>query len=233
MQTKGLILIVEDEMLIAEHISRILTSAAYTTVCVTNVEAAITIIENQHPLMVLTDIMLLGDQTGIDLGTILHQKHRIPFVYITSYSGSDIINKVKATRPNAYLVKPFKKEDLLVAVDLALYNSSIEEQQDEQYLVVKDGRVTAQIPHDEILWLEAEGNYTLIVSQTLKKRLIRNTITEMQQQLPANDFIRVHRSYVVNRKKISELASAHVLINGEKLPIGRTYKEHLTERFNA
>ena len=228
MQLDGLILIVEDELLIAEHISRVLTNAGYSsTYSVTNVEDAISIIETEQPQMVLTDIMLLGTQTGIDLGNLLHQKYQIPFVYITSHSSSDRITQAKFTHPNAYLVKPFKREDLLVAIELALFNSSTEARQPSQYLMVKDGRATAQIPYGEILWLEAEGNYTLLNTETQKKRLLRFMITDLHQQLPENDFIRIHRSFVVNRTKITEFASAYVVINNVKLPVGRTYKESL------
>lgn len=230
MQPKGLILIVEDELLIAEHISRVLTSVGYSsTCCVTNVEDAISVIETENPQMVLTDIMLLGKQTGIDLGNLLHQKYQLPFIYITSHSGIDVITKAKFTHPNAYLVKPFKREDLLIAIELALFNSSTESRLAEQYLLVKDGRATAQVPHDEILWLEAEGNYTLLNTETQKKRLLRFVITDLHQQLPENDFIRIHRSFVVNRKKITEFASGYVVIKNIKLPVGRTYRENLME----
>ena len=228
MQPDELILIVEDELLIAEHISRVLASTGYaSTCCVTNVEDAIAFIERDKPQLVLTDIMLLGNQTGIDLGNLLHQKYRIPFIYITSHTGSDMISKVKFTHPNAYLVKPFKREDLLVAIELALFNSSTEARDGSQNLMVKDGRATAQIPYDEILWLEAEGNYTLLNTETQKKRLLRFMITDLHQQLPENDFIRIHRSFVVNRTKITEFASAYVVIKNVKLPVGRTYRETL------
>jgi len=228
MQLDRPILIVEDELLIAEHISRVLTNAGYSkTCCVTNVEDAIAIIEAEQPQMVLTDIMLLGKQTGIDLGSLLHQKYHIPFVYITSHSSSGMINQVKLTHPNAYLVKPFKKEDLLIAIELALFNSSTEVREVAQYLIVKDGRAIAQVPYDEILWLEADGNYTLLNTETQKKRLLRYMITDLHQQLPENDFIRIHRSFVVNRTKITEFASAYVVIKNIKLPVGRTYRETL------
>lgn len=218
-------------MLIAEHISRIIINAGYACNSVTNVKAALEQISTQKPIIVLTNNMLMGDQTGIDLGKIIHENYHLPSVYITSYSGNEIISQVRTTHPNAYLVKPFKKEDLLIAIELALYNSSTKERTSSKALIINDGRVTAQIPYEEIIWLEAEGNYTLIVTESMKKGMIRSTISELIQQLPENDFIRIHRSFVVNRTKITELAAAHVLINGEKLPLGRTFKEEVTEKY--
>lgn len=228
MNKEDLILIVEDELLIAENISRILRNAGYESVqYVTNVDEAIGIIEAQKPQIVLTDIMLEGERTGIDLGNLIHSQYKIPFVYITSHSSPEMVAKVKFTHPNAYLVKPFKKEDLVVAIELALFN--VNPAAAEQFLQIKDGHVVAQIPCSEILWLEAEGNYTVIFCQNTKRRLVRNVITELHSQLPNVDFVRIHRSYVVNKKMISEYSSAFVVINEVKLPVGRTYREKLNE----
>lgn len=228
MNTKGLILIVEDELLIADNISRILKNAGYESVLyVTNVSEAITIIENQYPQIVLTDIMLEGEQTGVDLGNLIHTQYKIPFVYITSHASPEMVARAKFTRPNAYLVKPFKKEDLLVALELALFNTNTES--DDRVLQIKDGHAVAQIPHNDILWLEAEGNYTIIHCLNTKRRLIRNVITDLHEQMDSRDFIRIHRSYVVNRKMISEYAPSFVLVNGTKLPVGRTFREKLDE----
>jgi DNA-binding LytR/AlgR family response regulator len=228
MNKEDLILIVEDELLIAENISRILRNAGYESVqYVTNVDEAIGVIETQKPQIVLTDIMLEGERTGIDLGNLIHSQYKIPFVYITSHSSPEMVAKVKFTHPNAYLVKPFKKEDLVVAIELALFN--VNPAAAEQFLQIKDGHVVAQIPCSEILWLEAEGNYTVIFCQNTKRRLVRNVITELHSQLPNVDFVRIHRSYVVNKKMISEYSSAFVVINEVKLPVGRTYREKLNE----
>jgi two-component system, LytTR family, response regulator LytT len=221
------ILIVEDELLIADHISRILINAGYTSSSyVATVDEAVRAIESERPDIVLTDIMLNGDKTGIDLGALLHGKYRIPFVYITSHSSPEMLARVKSTYPNAYLVKPFKKEDLIVAIELALFNAGSKET--DNCLLVKDGHAMAQIPHDEILWLEADGNYTQLHTSSNKRRLLRNVINELHMQLPQNDFIRIHRSFVVNRKRISEYTSTHAVVNDTKLPVGRTYRESLS-----
>jgi DNA-binding LytR/AlgR family response regulator len=227
------ILIVEDELLIADHISRILNAAGFTKNHIAiNVEEAIESIQTQRPDIVLTDIMLGTTKTGIDLGNLLHTHYKIPFVYITSHSSSDMLSKAKHTRPNAYLVKPFKKEDLIVAIELALFSSELNTKANEDAsLIIKDGHAMAQIPYADILWMEAEGNYTLLFTSNHKKRLVRTVITELHQQLPAQDFIRIHRSYVVNKNHVTEYKSSMIHIKDSKLPVGRTYKELLDEQF--
>ena len=97
-------LIVEDEFLIAETISEILKNRGYKKVrLVATIEEAITEIEICKPNMVLTDINLGNQKSGIDLGELLLNKYQIPFIYITSHSSSEILNKAKYTRPNAYI----------------------------------------------------------------------------------------------------------------------------------
>jgi DNA-binding LytR/AlgR family response regulator len=227
------ILIVEDELLIADHISRILNTAGFrNNRIVINVDEAIEAIQTQKPDIVLTDILLSGAKTGIDLGILLHTHYKMPFVYITSHSGSDMLSKAKHTHPNAYLVKPFKKEDLIVAIELALFNSELSTKSAEDaHLIIKDGHAMAQIPYADILWMEAEGNYTQLFTSNNKRRLVRTVITELHQQLPAHDFLRIHRSYVINKNYVTEYKSSLIHIKETKLPVGRTYKELLDEQF--
>lgn len=227
------VLIVEDELLIADHIARILRSADFLNITIAiTVDEAITAIKDQRPQIVLTDIMLGSSKTGIDLGGLLQSQYKIPFIYITSHSDPEMLSKAKYTHPNAYLVKPFKKEDLLVAIELALFSAeTITKPKQNQSLLIKDGHAMAQIAHDDILYLEAEGNYTLLHSGSSKKRLIRSVITEIHEKLPATDFLRIHRSFVVNKKHITEYKSTMVHIKDIKLPVGRTYKEFLDEQF--
>jgi two-component system, LytTR family, response regulator LytT len=227
------VLIVEDELLIAEHILRTLKVAGYLDISVaTTVEEAITTIHLLKPHIVLTDIMLGTKKTGIDLGELLHSQYKIPFIYITSHSSSDMLAKAKHTHPNAYLVKPFKKEDLIVAIEFALFNAELTAKTAfEKSLIIKDGHAIAQIPFDTILYLEAEGNYTSLYISNGKKRLVRTAISELYNQLPTNNFIRIHRSFVINKNCVSEYETKYVYINETKLPVGRMYKDQLDTLF--
>lgn len=226
------ILIVEDELLIAEHISRVLHAAGYSkTFVAINVEEAIDLIQTQKPDIILTDIALGSSKTGIDLGHLLYTHYKIPFVYITSHSSDDVLQKARHTFPNAYLVKPFKKEDLLIAIDLALFNSKLSAKNAEEYLTIKDGHAIAQLQFDAIVWMEADGNYTTIYTTNNKKRLVRQVITDLHHQLPVQDFVRIHRSYVINKTHVTEYKSSMVHLGDIKLPVGRTYKDTLDSLF--
>jgi DNA-binding LytR/AlgR family response regulator len=76
--------------------------------------------------------------------------------------------------------------------------------------------------HD-ILYLEAMKDYTRMVTLN-NQYLILGTFTSMHDQLPADRFIRIHRSYIVNQHKIESVAGNRVFISGHELPVGKSYK---------
>lgn len=224
-------LIVEDELLIAETISEILSELGYNSVRIAStVEEALAEIEVSKPDMVLTDINLESKKNGIDLGHILNKQYKIPFIYITSHSSKEIVAKAKHTMPNAYIVKPFKKEDLAVAIELADFNTSAKTVvADSAELMVKEGRAILRLNCDDITWLETEGNYVTINLADGKRRVVRIALSELQQQLPANQFIRIHKSYLVNKKHVTEIRTNTVLVGIHELPVGRTYQQEATK----
>jgi DNA-binding LytR/AlgR family response regulator len=227
-------LIVEDEFLIAETISEILINIGCSKIrMVSTVEEAITEIELRKPQIVLTDINLGREKTGIDLGNLLHTKYHIPFIYITSHSSPEILGKAKHTRPNAYIIKPFKNEDLMVAIELALFNSTTNTNNalSFQELIVKEGRAIVRLNCDDIKWMETEGNYTTINLVDAKRRVVRIPISELQQQLPTKQFVRIHKSYLINKKYITEIRANSVIIQENELPIGRAYQAFVLDFF--
>lgn len=226
-------LVVEDELLIAETISDFLKKEGCQDITIVeSVEEAVEHIESNPVDFVLTDIALGKDKTGIDLGNLLHTKYKIPFIYITSHADKTMIDKAKHTRPNAYIVKPFKKEDLLVAIELGLYNSlNTPAASDSEELIVKEGRAMVRLYHTNILWIESDGNYSTIHLKDDKRRVIRQSLSELQEQLPSAGFIRIHKSYLVNKVHIIELNANSLIIYGTELPIGRAYQANLADLF--
>lgn len=115
------ILIVEDQFIEANNLQMILERAGYQVCTIArSVPIALRIIENENPEMVLLDIHLQGDLTGIDLAKELRKK-QIAFVYLSANSNRQIFDAAKATKPYGFLVKPFREKDVLVMLDIAWY----------------------------------------------------------------------------------------------------------------
>src|ERR1700754_1564480 len=119
MRTK--ILIVEDQFIEANNVRLILKGAGYAVLSLAaSVSQALEGLQHESPDLVLVDIHLEGDQTGIDLAMILKSRG-VPFVYLSANSDKATLNKAKATEPYGFLVKPLRKKDVLVMLEVALY----------------------------------------------------------------------------------------------------------------
>jgi two-component system response regulator LytT len=117
------ILIIEDEILIAQDLKEILEEVGYTQVFrVNNYQKAIDFLAKQPFDLVLLDINLNDSFSGIDIAKYINQNQKIPFIYITSYSDAETIANVKQTKPSAFLLKPYNKSHLLASIEIALFN---------------------------------------------------------------------------------------------------------------
>ena len=119
---KTSVLIVEDEVIIAKDLAQTLTKLGYTVAghC-TRGEDAVGMVEDKNPDIILMDIMLKGEMTGIDAAKEIRKKFEVPVVYLTAYSDEDSLNRANASAPSGYLVKPFKANDLRATIETALY----------------------------------------------------------------------------------------------------------------
>lgn len=118
---KAKILIVEDQFIEANNLAIILKRAGYEVCSIArSVPIALDIIRKEGPDMVLLDIFLQGNLTGIDLAKDLREKN-IAFVYLSANSNRHILDAAKSTKPYGFLVKPFREKDVLVMLDVAWY----------------------------------------------------------------------------------------------------------------
>lgn len=121
------VLIVEDEAIIAmdiknrlEHLGHIITAIAYSG------DEAIKMAAQTHPDIVLMDIMLGESMDGIEAARQIHNFLDIPIIYLTAYADKKTLARAKITKPFGYILKPFEERELHSAIEIALYNYSLE-----------------------------------------------------------------------------------------------------------
>ncbi|MEL7529767.1 MAG: response regulator transcription factor [Bacteroidota bacterium] len=116
------ILIVEDDIFIAQDIKECLVSHDYhVTEIAYQFDDALACLAQELPDLVLLDINLGEGPDGVSLAKLLQARYQIPFVYLTSYADRATLERVKPTRPLAYIVKPFTEKDLFANIELAMY----------------------------------------------------------------------------------------------------------------
>jgi two-component system response regulator HydG len=115
------ILIVEDGIVEANNLRIILENAGFiVSGMVDSYDRAIAFLAKESPDLVLLDIFLVGPKTGIDLARILKERN-IAFVYLSANSNKETLEMAKVTEPYGFLVKPFRKKDILITLDIANY----------------------------------------------------------------------------------------------------------------
>ncbi|ARS35193.1 LytR/AlgR family response regulator transcription factor [Pontibacter actiniarum] len=132
-----------------------------------------------------------------------------------------------------YLLKPFSFERFSKAIE-KYYQSTSQNQvapTQEKHLLVKDLKGLTKINYNDVLYIEARKDYMQIVTTT-KTYLLHETMKALAAQLADENFVRVHRSYLVALEQIKFLQNdVLTLCNGTKIPIGSAYKQELLDKF--
>lgn len=123
MSRKYAILIVEDEPLIAEDIAGCLEDHGFDVAgMASSGELALELLQTVQPDAILLDINLGAGMDGIEVGSIVSEKYRLPFVFLTSHADKGTLERAKHTHPAGYLLKPFDGSALMAALEVTLYN---------------------------------------------------------------------------------------------------------------
>jgi DNA-binding LytR/AlgR family response regulator len=194
-------------------------------------------LENNKPDLLLLDIQLSGKKDGIDVAEKVNELFPMPFIFLTANSDAETIDRAKKVKPHAYIVKPFSKDDLFAAIEIAFNNfagKSLYSKPDEttswpgkDHIFIKDGHIFRKIFLNEILYLESNANYVIVHLLSNKKVMVRSTINDLIEQIDQKYFIRIHRSYSVNINKIEDILPTEIVLQGISIPIGKSYKDDL------
>ena len=178
--------------------------------------------------LIFLDIKM-PDISGIDFFNSLSKKPLV--IFTTAYSEHAVASfELDAVD---YLLKPFSLSRFLKGCNKAfeLYNFR-NATETADYLYIKTGYEQVKVLFEEILYLEATGNYVTFV---LKDKIIlsRSTFIEAISLLPSNKFVRIHRSFLVAVNKIDKVERHQVTINKVTIPVSEAYSSDLTAVFKT
>ncbi len=238
------ILIVEDEFLTSDEIKECLQGFGHQVVGVArDAEEAIHLLENTEADLAILDMNIQGSRDGIWLATYINSHYQLPFIYLTAYSDDRTVQDALETNPYGYIVKPFKKEDIHTAVELAIrhFRRDHEKQpllaetelktplSSDDYLFVKEKNGHDRICVKDILYVKSDLKYVEIHLQG-RKYLLRYNLSDFLRFLPV-EFLRVHRSYAVNKHMVERIGANYVVVKGIEIPLSTQRKEELRQEF--
>lgn len=185
---------------------------------------ALTYMQREKVDLIFLDIKM-PDISGLDFFSSLSTK---PLVIFTTAYSEHAVTSFELDAVD-YLLKPFSLPRFVKSCNKAYELHNFRNSNDPQdFIFVKDGYDQLKISFEDILFLEASGNYVTYALKE-KKVLIRSTFNEAINLIPPEKFIRVHRSFVVSVNQIQKVERHQVTIGSYKIPISSAYREGLLE----
>lgn len=221
------VMIVEDEILIADTIARYLLAYGYQVVGqATTYEEATTLYDRESPDLVLLDIRLNGAGTGIDLARYIRRHPRpVPFIYLTSQLDPHFLAMARQTSPAGYLPKPIRRESLYTTIEMATCTAS-----ERSMLMLRDGADTRRIPVEDILYLQAEHVYVQLHLRNGQRVLLRAALRDLMTELPETQFVQTHRGFAVNLRHISRWNPRQLFVRDNAVPVSRSRRRDVFDR---
>lgn len=239
------VFVVEDEAIVSKDIQVCLKKLGYSVIgTFSSGEDILQALKEKKPDIILLDIMLSGEISGVEVSANVKKEYNIPVVFLTAYTDEKTLSKAKVTDPYGYIIKPFKEIDLRTSIEMALYKwkkdnenqlekPTLDFSMPVEYIYVKSNSRLIKLNNEEIFYVEALKDYVTIHTSN-SKYTIHSTMKDIESKLNNNEFFRIHRSFIVNLNKIKAIESQNVILakDNKLLPIGGSYKELLFKRIN-
>lgn len=168
----------------------------------------------------------LPDISGIDFIKTIKNP---PAIIMTTAYPDYAVNSFELDTIVDYLVKPFSFDRFLKAVNKAkdrkerADNITVE---DEETMFLNVDKTLHKLVLNSILFIESDRNYITVVTESQRFSYI-DSLKNWKEKLPSNQFIQVHKSYIINSKFVSKISGNVLFVKDNKIPIGRTYKQDL------
>ena len=228
MNSKYKILIVEDEILVATDIQESLEGLGYTVLGMVDTGLkAIEAVEEQLPDLILMDINLKGEMTGIEAATNITRNNDVPIIYLTANTDIDTVNKAKVALPYGYISKPFTDKDLQTNIEIAIFKFAndvklkMESEQFNTFFDLKDHEKNQIIVHGQkglekinikdVYFIENDGKQTII--HLLEDEVVTDkSFVELTGLFPKKSFVQVSQFFVINTSKVFAVKYPEIII---------------------
>lgn len=227
-------LIVEDDVSFAIELEMIIEELGHKLLgAYDTYNDVLTAISAKQPDLILMDIHISGKQDGTEIAEAINDLF-IPIIFITSSKEKENYIAAKNTNIFAYMVKPIQSFELEKAIELILLQKEkLLKTLSKDVLFLKKGDAYHKVTVQDILFIKSEGNYCTLYLKNDDKFMNRVSLSNMESLVHAAEFIRPHRSYLVNVKAIDTIhfADSYLKIREHNIPINRNTKAAFMERY--
>lgn len=232
------IVLLEDEAIVIRDLSARLNRMGYEVVAhFNNGLDFLAFMENSDADLCLIDINIKGHINGIETATKLQKSSNIPLIYLTAQGDRDTFLQAKSTKPAAYLLKPYNEFELQTAIELAIENFEAQNTEEDKEFKIIDDKIFFKhkerfecVKVQDILFLEASGNYTTLHVYPGKSYLLVTQLGKFESLLNEKFLYRCHRSFIVNLHKVDGFDDTHIYISEHQIPISKSYKSEFLDR---
>jgi len=230
------ILYVEDNYLFGLTMKLLINSIGHECIVAASYDEGLKEFRESNPDLLIVDINLGEDRTGLDLVNELGDDLDIPLIYLTSEFSDEIFETAISTKPVTFLNKPVSKINLQRTIEHAIRqkrehekDSAWEDLIPESYFV-REGNKLKPIRLSETAFIEVQDKYCMVHTPG-HTFIIRIQLKKLTDFLPDN-FVQIHRSYVINTNFLESLNQTQrvVVVSGKELPVGRSYYDNLKAR---
>lgn len=218
------ILIVEDEYDLALNLKEQVVKLGFIVPAVfDNAKETLAYLEMHQVDLLLVDVMITGAMDGIELVDKVNQKWDLPIIFSTAYADNSIFSKALRVKPEGYLVKPYKMDDLKTTLMLAFSKVDRTEKKgsnSSSLLKVREKGFTVFLSSNDIIMAKADGLYTKIFTSE-KSYVMRDILKDVEEKLPEKVFLRVHKSYLINTRFIASFNGKFAKVGEYIVPLRR------------
>lgn len=204
---KTKILVVEDESIVARDIRNMLLGLGYeVTAVIPDAKEAVKSAKKERPHLVLMDIMLQGEISGVEAADQIYSEFNIPVVYLTAFADETTLQRAKETEPFGYLLKPFEERELKSTIEIAIYKFGM-----EMKLKERERWLTTMLKsiEDGVIATDNKGKITFM-------NPLAESLSGWQQAKALNKPLNKVYKILDNKKEIQQSISIRDILKGDE-----------------
>lgn len=222
------ILIVEDDVLISEELALLLEDLNHTVLHIApNAKRAISYMQKGIAIdLIFLDITMNGTPQGFEVAQFIDENISVPYIFLTSHADKLTVQDAARFNSLTYLLKPFTHE--MIFSTLEIHREFIEKA-NKRKIILKDGISSVVIAVSDVCFVKSDDVYLEIHSKE-SRITTRNSLKGFRGTYLDDNFIQIHRSYIVNLQHVTRYSATSLFVNNTELPVSRKFKDEVIER---